>query len=142
MREILFRGKTEQFGNWIEGSLIVGRDLESGQLEYLIAPLSAYYTEVKKVLPETTGQYTGLNDKNGKKIFEDDIVKCGDYVGVVSYSDTFAKFYVIYNETSGNWFDFEGENCDPIMVYCEVIGNIHNNPELFERSNNNAKEKE
>lgn len=121
MREILFRGKTEQFGNWIKGSLIVGRDLESGQLEYLIAPLSAYYTEVKKVIPETVGQYTGLTDKNGTKIFEGDIVK--NEIGI----KTTVEFY------NGRYYPFIAFpehrcwECDE----CEVIGNIHENPELL-----------
>lgn len=133
MREILFRGKTEQFGNWIEGSLIVGRDLESGQLEYLIAPLSAYYTEVKNIIPETIGQYTGLTDKNGKKIFEGDIVKAQDDIfGSPFWNGITGK--VVYEEMA-----FFIEPKDPMetqwlfnecAVY-EVIGNIHDNPEFL-----------
>lgn len=57
MREILFRGKTELFGNWIEGSLIIRKDLKSDKLVYLIATLSAYYAGIEKVIPETVGSY-------------------------------------------------------------------------------------
>lgn len=121
MREILFRGKTERFGNWIEGSLIVGRDLESGQLEYLIAPLSAYYTEVKKVISETVGQYTGLNDKNGNKVFEGDIVKNdnGTKTSVEFYRGRYYPF-IAFPEFRC-WDEEE----------CVVIGNIHDNPKLL-----------
>lgn len=128
MREILFRGETEKFGNWIEGSLIVGRDLESGQLEYLIAPLSAYYTEVKKVTPKTVGQYTGLIDKNGKKIFE------GDIMPVYEQGEEY-YYKVVYN---GDCFMFSMLDSEqgsyPLSTknaISEVIGNIHDNPELL-----------
>lgn len=137
MREILFRGKTEQFGNWIEGSLIVGRDLESGQLEYLIAPLSAYYTEVKKVIPETIVQYTGLTDKNGTKIFEGDIVK-DEYgcVGVVEFGEgTFDSG--VYRYYGWHTKDKDGTvDHNELYIYDEdnffkIIGNIYNNPEVL-----------
>ena len=122
MREILFRGKTERFGNWIEGSLIVGRDLESGQLEHLIAPLSAYYTEVKKVIPETIGQYTGLNDKNGTKIFEGDIVAFDKNKYVIEWKTERVGFG--YGHRADRMLEVDGK-------HCEVIGNIHNKPELL-----------
>ena len=128
MRKILFRGKTEKFGNWIEGNLIVGRDLESGQLIYLIAPLSAYYTEVKKVIPETIGQYTGLTDKNETKIFEGDIVKGKDHLEkdleVYGYIDHKNGSFVIVGDfmTHYRWLDYD----------VEVIGNIHDNPKLLD----------
>ena len=138
MRKILFRGKTERFGNWIEGSLVIGRDLESGQLERLIAPLSAYYTEVKKVMPETVGQYTGLTDKNGKMIFEGDI---GCYkqtdgakingkpiicIGKVVYNEKTVSFAIDSKDEIG------AKNYDyfPIKDF-EIIGNIHDNPGLL-----------
>ena len=130
MREILFRGKTFDNENWIEGSLIVGRDLESGELIYLISPLSAYYTEVKKVMPETVGQFTGLTDKNGTKIFEGDIVQHdfgADQIGVqyavVEYDTKYASFMIkpIYD-----WMFCDKNDC-------EVIGNIHDNPELLKK---------
>jgi uncharacterized phage protein (TIGR01671 family) len=126
MREILFRGKSEKFGNWIEGSLIVGRDLESGQLEYLIAPLSAYYTEVKKVIPETIGQYTGLTDKNGTKIFEGDILKgAWGTIFQVVYDDCYLGFRAKEKDGMHNCIDYYGLDC------VEVIGNITDNSELL-----------
>ena len=126
MREILFRGKSEKFGNWIEGSLIIGRDLESGQLEYLIAPLSAYYTEVKKVIPETVGQYTGLIDKNGTKIFEGDILKgVWGTVCQVVYDDCYLGFRAKEKDGMHNCIDYYG------LDKLEIIGNIHDNPELL-----------
>ena len=138
MRKILFRGKTEQFGNWIEGSLVIGRDLESGQLECLIAPLSAYYTEVKKVMPETVGQYTGLTDKNGTKIFEGDVVKETD-IKHKSETKIKGKIYEI-KMYKGAWIvknhkgKLDYEKWDFLNTFApkvEVIGNIHDNPELL-----------
>ena len=128
MRKILFRGKTEKFGNWIEGNLIVGRDLESGQLIYLIAPLSAYYTEVKKVIPETVGQYTGLTDKNGKKIFEGDILRFA-----YNEEDKDPKIYSVEWKSDRACFGY-AETADKMLeidtFHWEVIGNIHDNPEV------------
>ena len=132
MREILFRGKTEQFGNWIEGSLIVGRDLESDKLIYLIAPLSAYYTEVKKVIPETVGQYTGLTDKNGTKIFEGDILQF-DYIGK-NLGVNGISFVSFQNGKFGvEWGWHKEFVClDGFAnTTLEVIGNIVDNPELL-----------
>ncbi len=140
MREILFRGKTES-GEWVEGSLvpikvncdekgyeIIDEDgIEYYELDYYNP---SYCSDT--VIPETIGQYTGLRDKNGKKIFEGDIVRGEDYTGKVEYNDAFAKFYVIYSEFSGNWFDFEGEYGYPVSLDCEVIGNIHDNPRFLE----------
>jgi hypothetical protein len=130
MREILFRGKFSDNGNWIEGSLIVGRDLESGELIYLISPLSAYYTEVKKVMPESVSEFTGLTDKNGTKIFEGDIlVFCkGATHPIKVYWDGLGWKFLRNGKRIEDAFE-----CNIIshIKYCEVIGNIHDNPELL-----------
>ena len=129
MREILFRGKTELFGNWIEGSLIIRKDLKSDKLVYLIATLSAYYAGIEKVIPETVGQYIGF-DKDGKKIFEGDIVtqpvretrKHSPCV-IEFYNGKFQAHYISDKRFYDRYYD--------INSYTKVIGNIHDNPELL-----------
>lgn len=126
MREVLFRGKSERFGNWIEGSLIIGKDLESDKLVYLIAPLSVYYTGIEKVVPESISEFTGLIDKNGKKIFEGDILKgAWDTIFQVVYDDCYLGFRAKEKDGMHNCIDYYGLDC------IEVIGNVHDNPELL-----------
>ncbi len=129
MREILFRGKRVDNGEWVYGDLLQDRDLNSFAIEYF-----DYYTDENgrqrdycqdEIIPETVGQYTGLTDKNGTKIFEGDIVK---WFG--------KKYTVTYKEGRfiGEKEHFIGvDEYEFINLYgsLEVIGNIHDNPELL-----------
>lgn len=111
MREILFRGKRLDNGLWIQGCL---RQYPGGSAA--IRDKEIQYTF--KVDPETVGQYTGLKDRNGKKIFEGDIVKVDGKIHEVKY--LFGQFFIGVNmPIAYKRFD------------CEVIGNIHGNPELL-----------
>ena len=128
MREILFRGKRKDNGEWVEGYLYV---TQKGQYE--ISRYSESYdcerfTAV--VIPETVGQYTGVTDKNGKKIFEGDIVTMPAYGGgkhktVVYFKN--GKFAV-----DGSNYHFK----DIAPKRMEVIGNMHDNQELIGDDNN------
>lgn len=136
MREILFRAKTVCDGDWVYGGItwnpsrkkmFIHSDFEDGE-----------------VIPKTVGQYTGLQDKNGTKIFEGDIVKIIDvketFIASVKFGDynqpdkilkTHIGFYfdianlASYRKDMGYWF---GKTFSEI----EVIGNIHDNSELLE----------
>ena len=129
MREILFRGKTSD-GEWVEGDVLQTR-YHSGHIEYQIMPQTPV-SSAYPVLPETVGQYTGLTDRNGKKIFEGDILHC------VSKLDN-AKMVVIfecgeYRMVLAEKFKDYILNCEFYAITCfekEVIGNIHDNPELL-----------
>lgn len=136
MREILFRGKRIDNGEWVCGSLSLEYLQECGCV--MISPSS---DDCYKVYPETVGQFTGLTDKNGKRIFEGDIVKTmsSGAVGVVAFgTGTFDSG--IYCYTGWNLKDKYGNvDHNELFVYgdepyygFEVIGNIHDNPELME----------
>lgn len=133
-REILFRGKRADTGEWIEGYL--GQSVDT----FIIQDhgLVAGHFKVFKVVPETVGQYTGLKDKNGKKIFEGDIViipnsKKQGLPAVIRWSQSETRFEI-------SRMGYQALSLDPLFSRigyysrCEVIGNIHDNPELLEVS--------
>lgn len=138
MREILYRGKRVDNGEWVEGDLLRSRGKcyiheHIDPFDYL-GELSGFI-KMYEVAPETVSEFTGLTDKNGKKIFEGDIVKWTD-----EYFNDY-KSEVIYHCDKYNYpaFDFEKHDyeCNGLQYahedcYLEVIGNIHDNPELLE----------
>ena len=132
MREILFRGKTLT-GKWVEGAYYKQRLFYGDEEDADVIITSEENLTFDQALDfaicisETVGQYTGLTDKNGTKIFEGDIVKGKDNLeknlAVGGYIDHENGSFVIVGEfmTHYRWLDYE----------LEVIGNIHDNPELL-----------
>lgn len=131
MREILFRGKREDTDEWIYGGLLISTDIVSCTEIAENTGMGDRYD----VIPETVGQFTGLTDKNGMKIFEGDILKTKQYGKVSNYiiENGFDTFAVIYKPgrfqlvNKSRRFDFANIRRDQI----EVIGNVHDNPELL-----------
>lgn len=129
-REILFHGKRVDNGEWVEGYLY----RISEKLNPFIMLLNRS-GESYEVIPETVGQYTGMTDKNGKKIFEGDILK-GHISEYAAYPNRIGK--VQCSEFGGWIIEFNVPEWKiPRVGFCsfvdyEVIGNIHDNPELLE----------
>lgn len=126
MREILFRGK---FGNeWKYGFL----SIEPKGL-VIKEPYKNESSNVWHIDADTVGQYTGLTDKNGTKIFEGDIVKYGDTVHNVVFEQRngTAYFGLVYSTLETLSFGYYQD-----LKQIEVIGNIYDNPELLKGENN------
>ena len=147
MREILFRGKRLDNGEWVEGwyemypfgrwpvktSIIPSEGAKAGHYEHV------------EVDSSTVGQYTGLKDKNGNRIFEGDMIK--------PFDDEIDKMVVEFHngqfllclygergymteyglEEEGNYGCFEAEPLSSYGDDIEIIGNVHDNPELLEK---------
>ena len=143
MREILFRGKRLDNGEWVEGDLIASKSISQDRNSELY--INGKYVNGKYVDSivfgdgcfylidtSTVGQYTGLKDKNGKKIFEGDIVKTDKFSEpnkqyIIKYDLQFGAFigqdrYNVYFVT------FDGDSGE-----FEVIGNITDTPELLDK---------
>lgn len=155
MREILFRGKRVDNGEWVEGSLTVNHYDRAGKLEdeYRIVDacyglddedLPTYQSGLDEaVVPSSVGQYTGLTDKNGKKIFE------GDIISIAQKSDSLGTYFhppvrypvnaiVKWDLCSWLWECTQDGQTWYIQfpdAWChfeyEVVGNIYDNPELI-----------
>ena len=139
MREILFRGKRKDNGEWVEGYYVnINSDLHYIYTGYAETDVDSIYPDCFIVIPETVGQYTGLCDKNENMIFEGDIVQFDDnHYEVRRECDTPGGYWA----ETGYILDHIGWNdyirfTDTIDEYnneicVEVIGNIHDNPELL-----------
>lgn len=126
MREILFRAKRFDNGEWIYGDLLTPTDI----MDVWEISENTGMGDRYEIDPETVGQYTGLKDKNGNKIFEGDIVKFVRY-GVVTWHEVLGGFVLFFRPqnpfgSSLHWMLFDIGICP-----YEVIGNIHDNPEIF-----------
>ena len=117
MREILFRGKQKDNGEWVEGYYNYATDGYNLELHLISDKITGIHTEV---IPETVGQYTGLTDKNGKKIFEGDIVRNPETsdVGEIYFDTNTATFAIKFASFIVNFCDYNNSDV-------EVIGNIH-----------------
>lgn len=119
MREILFRGKALSSGMWVKGGYVKGPEISGGH-SYIVRYLNGgvYWHRVD---PATVGQYTGLMDKNGKRIFEGDVTYDGCTIERVWFKN---GQWVTVNRL-GYWAELY-----KYANHYEVIGNIHDNPEL------------
>ena len=140
MREIIFRGKRVDNGERVEGFLFNYDGEYCIQLEGIECDDYGLYPRCyAEVIPETIGQYTGLTDKNGNKIFEGDIVEGlyytaedGGYGVVAFYDGAFEVVGSCDNNVVGTFHEnYYGKDF-------EIIGNIHDNPELLEGESNEA----
>ena len=133
MREILFKAKRIDNGEWVEGYLFETKDNSyigyEGQFDddLFLSPKNIFIPIIKN---DTICQYTGLTDKNGQKIWENDILDCKDRVTVV-------KWHTPCGTWDSVFVRYKGELCsNGIQVVewkyrAEVIGNIFDNPELL-----------
>lgn len=133
-REILFQGKRKDNDEWISGDLRQWSETSMG-----ICDRDLKHTF--PVRPETVGQFTGKPDKNGKRIFEGDIVEAtvteNHWNSIKKYSAKYIveyhqKYCYFYLKRNRNNLLFDG-NWSYALDSIEVIGNIHDNPELMRR---------
>ena len=136
MREILFRGKRIDNGKWVEGrygeyTLISGKSVPCiSILNEVVCGSICYDVEAS-----TIGQFTGLTDKNGKKIFEGDICEFDN--DEPDESERYTNYAIQWDCVNCKYVVVDGRNCEDCLdiffaKHAEVIGNIYDNPELLE----------
>lgn len=139
MRVIKFRGKSIDEGKWVYGDLLQfylnGEPVKSN---FSILPFEvekidehAYENQPVSICYDTIGQFTGMYDKNGYEIYDGDIIKItnSNEAKHVAYSDKEAAFGIQYSD--GDFFAFAFDISGISEDCYEVIGNIHDNPELL-----------
>lgn len=134
MREILFRGKRKDNGEWIEGFPV--RIYDYGGLVWKMHPFNTNFDISHSVIPSTISEFTGLTDKNGKKIFEGDIIDASnEWWDAVGYAGHDSPIILVqWNDRECGFAPFStyDSDCgvDIRASKCEVIGNIYDNPEI------------
>lgn len=135
MREIIFRGKRTDNGEWIQGDLRHITDLHGGYYPCIVDNSNGRnnYASGVSIIPSTLGECTGLTDKNGTTIFEGDIIKYFpvredfEEKGVIRWDKIRAGFIIRLLDGAEDGFC----KVTSTLHRCEVIGNVHDNPELL-----------
>jgi len=123
MREIKFRGKRIDNGEWVFGWVSFQHN------RAFIHSDDMPYDNAVEVDPATVGQFTGLKDKSGREIYEGDVVRIDDLgIGIVDYEE--GRFAMCRREERFCWPVYCRIDHSPFVP--EVIGNVHDNPELLE----------
>ena len=126
MRIIKFRGKKPSNGDWVYGSLVSSKDIDPA-IYFQTGNGSVKTMDYVYVNQETIGQFTSLYDKNGKEIYEGDILKVQGTDEKIEVRFVRGIFAFLWN---GN-LDDEAPINAPTQEWAEVIGNIHDNPKLL-----------
>lgn len=138
MREILFRGKCRYNGEWVEGHYVKALDMYGREKHVIFESTATFYSDGETsgfilVNPETICQYTGLTDKNGKKIWENDILS--GYLDD-DFPEAETRVLVLWQENGWCAKQLECNGYEKLDVwyseYFEVIGNVVDNPKLLE----------
>ena len=140
----IFRGKRKDNGEWVTGYYVcLNEDRHYIYTGYAETDCGTYYPDCHEVIPETVGQCTGRTDKNGKLMFEGDVVKAAGYIFIVK----FGKCGGVANDENYGYMGYYFDGFDDItnnalrmglrndicyFTDIEVIGNIHDNRELLE----------
>ena len=152
MREILFRGRLVDGGGWVVGCLLRGTYIIPTEVEFEVdigwkgTSSTLEHVAAYDVDPDTVGQFAGMTDKNGKLIYEGDLMKCSyneiyDFaIYVVGFNDgAFAHVKCLslhhkengYEDISRVGYSYNSHLTQNDTGKCEVIGNVHDNPELL-----------
>lgn len=140
-RQIIFRGKctpeSKYAGEWVYGGCV---QCDNGET-LIVSASSGNCTFTYHVVPESIGQYTGLSDVNGNDIYEGDIVKMttaafGDEIFRIGYENSHIGAFCLCSdeqEDTSRFVGIFGRNYGYEPFYCEVIGNVYDNPELLKQ---------
>lgn len=124
MRTIKFRGKNVLSAEWVYGGITAMKD---GWCSAITTLTEDEFDSQELVYPETIGQFTGLLDKNGREIYEGDILEVCEMYAKVVWNEEKASFeyqYLHPMQLTNTFYEFN-------MPYLSIIGNIHDNPELI-----------
>lgn len=136
MREILFKAKRIDNGEWLEGCLVIDHS-RSNLFKYRMQPVESGVLYAPPIYPETLCQFTGLYDKNDKRIWENDIVNTDSNVRAQIKFGLYSNSFSTWKRNQGFYMDFMNKEYyrSDLGYWAKktvVIGNIFDNPELAE----------
>jgi uncharacterized phage protein (TIGR01671 family) len=131
MRNIKFRGKRKDNGEWVTGYLCENV-FDKLMIQVVTITQLQRLHDTFEIIPETVGQFTGLMDKNGKELYESDIVLWDGFKAIIEWLPRMAGYYAMWKGEGVHFHDMQ--QIVPAhggLRHIEIIGNIHDNSDLL-----------